>query len=695
MGRNSKHDILFEPVRIGPKIAHNRFYQVPHCTGFGTYKPHSQAHLRAMKAEGGWAVVCTEFAPISPESDNIPSHGSNLWDADDARNLAAMCRAVQSHGALAGIQLAHKGVHSGTGETRWHRVGASQLPSDLNSISVAKEMDRTDIVRVQNDWARAARAAREIGFDLIYIYVGDSYLPMQFLSEFYNKRTDDYGGSFENRARFFLETLARVREEVDGSCAVAVRMSVEALGPAGLSLDEALQVIKAADGLVDLWDVKIGTLGDMMTDAGTSRFVAENHQFSLTSRVREVTSKPIVGVGRLTDPDQMVENIRSGAWDLIGAARPSIADPFLPKKIEEGRYDEIRECIGANECLARHTRGHLGCTQNATAGEEYRRGWHPERFTRAQNADRDVLVIGAGPAGMECAIVLGKRGFGRVHLVDANAEPGGAFRWIPTLPGLGQWGRIVNWRAIQLGKLPNVELITGLRLDAEAVRDYGAEIVVVATGSRWAEQGLCPFSHEAIPGADARLGHVMTPEQIMRADKRAAGERIVVYDCEGDFLGTCLAERLALEGHAVTFVTSLEEVSPTSVERYEGALVRRRLHELGIAMHRRMTVAAVHEDRVEARDEFGEPLVFAADALVLLSHRVSNDGLYRELVADPQALAAEEIEAVYRVGGAVAPVQVGDAIFDGHRLAREIDSPNPAIPMPYKREQVFVTDAGE
>ncbi len=219
-----------------------------------------------------------------------------------------------------------------------------------------------------------------------------------------------------------------------------------------------------------------------------------------------------------------------------------------------------------------------------------------------------MLVIGAGPAGMECAIVLGKRGFGRVHLVDANAEPGGAFRWIPRLPGLGQWGRIANWWAIQLDKQANVELISRVRLNADEVREYGAEIVVVATGSRWSEQGVCPFSHEAIPGADACLAHVMTPEQIMRAGKRAKGEGVVVYDCEGDFLGTRLAERLALEGHAVTFVTALDEVSPTSVERYEGALVRRRLHELGIAMHRRTTLTAVHEDRVEARDEFGVPL---------------------------------------------------------------------------------------
>ena len=166
------------------------------------------------------------------------------------------------------------------------------------------------------------------------------------------------------------------------------------------------------------------------------------------------TAKPIVGVGRLTNPDRMAEIIRSGAWDLIGAARPSIADPFLPKKIEEGRYDEIRECIGCNICAAGAEYGNqIRCTQNATAGEEYRRGWHPEQFERAANADRDVLVVGAGPAGMECAIVLGKRGMRRVHLVEAEPEIGGIMRWVPRLPGLGEWGRVLNWRAVQLQKL--------------------------------------------------------------------------------------------------------------------------------------------------------------------------------------------------------------------------------------------------
>ena len=155
----------------------------------------------------------------------------------------------------------------------------------------------------------------------------------------------------------------------------------------------------------------------------------------------------------------MAEIVSSGVWDLIGAARPSIADPFLPQKIEEGRYDEIRECIGCNVCISKSENGHhLGCTQNPTAGEEYRRGWHPERFEPAANRDRGVLVVGAGPAGMECAVVLGRRGFEAVHLVDDAEELGGSMRWVRRLPGLGEWGRLVDWRHGQIGLLPNVEL---------------------------------------------------------------------------------------------------------------------------------------------------------------------------------------------------------------------------------------------
>ena len=162
---------------------------------------------------------------------------------------------------------------------------------------------------------------------------------------------------------------------------------------------------------MDLWDVNVGSIAEWSKDSGASRFfkraTSSNGPAACARRL-----PPIVGVARLTNPDRMAEIVSSGVWDLIGAARPSIADPFLPRKIEEGRYGEIRECIGINTCISKSETGHhLGCTQNATAGEEYRRGWHPERFEPVANADRDVLVVGAGPAGMECAIVLGKRGF--------------------------------------------------------------------------------------------------------------------------------------------------------------------------------------------------------------------------------------------------------------------------------------------
>jgi dimethylamine/trimethylamine dehydrogenase len=694
MARDPRHDILFEPVQIGPKTLRNRFYQVPHCTGFGSEKPLSQAHFRGMKAEGGWAAVCTEEALVSPDSDFWPVVSQRIWDADDARNLALMAEEAHRHGALAGVELTHGGAHGNARESRWPAVAPSQLASDYYSSVVAKAMELDDIRRIRSDWVRAARLVRDVGFDIVYVYGGHSYLPLQFLSPFYNKRTDDYGGSFENRARFWLETLEAVREAVGDDSAIAVRLCVEALGPAGVELEEGLGFVRLADHLVDLWDVNVGSIIEWSKDSGSSRFFEEGYQLEWTSRVREATAKPIVGVGRLTNPDRMAEIVRSGAWDLIGAARPSIADPFLPRKVEEGRYGEVRECIGCNICVMKAEEGnHIGCTQNATAGEEYRRGWHPERFEPAENRDRDVLVVGAGPAGMECAIVLGKRGFRRVHLVEAEPEIGGIARWIPRLPGLGEWGRILNWRTVQLSKLPNVEVLTGLRLDADGVREYGAEIVVVATGARWAGDGLNFVTHEPIPGADASLPHVLTPEQVMLEGKAPPGGRMLVFDAEGYFMAAGLAEKLAADGFSVELVTPHERVAPVCDETLEGPMLRRRLHDLGIAMRTGTMLAGIEPGRVAAADEFGEPLELEADAVFLVTQRLSDDVLYRELKAGAGTLADEGIEALYRIGDCVSPRIIAEAIFDGHRLGREIDSDDPGIPLPYKRERLVLETA--
>ena len=689
MPRDPRHDILFEPVRIGPKTLRNRFYQVPHCTGFGSEKPGSHARFRGMKAEGGWAAVCTEEALVSVDSDFWPVVSTRFWDDDDLRNLALMCDEAHRFDSLAGIELTHGGAHARAREARVPAVAPSQLASDYDHFVVPKTMEADDIRRVQADWVRAAKAARDAGFDIVYVYGGHSYLPLQFLSPFYTRRTDAHGGSLENRARFWLETLEVVREAVGDDCAIAVRLCVEALSPAGVALEEGLAFVRLADDLVDLWDVNVGSILEWSKDSGASRFFQEGYQLEWTSRVREATAKPIVGVGRLTNPDRMAEIVRSGAWDLIGAARPSIADPFLPKKVEEGRYGEVRECIGCNVCIIKAEAGnHIGCTQNATAGEEYRRGWHPERFEAVENRDRDVLVVGAGPAGMECAIVLGKRGFRRVHLAEAEREIGGVARWVPKLPGLGEWGRVLNWRTVQLGKLSNVEVLTGLRLDPEGVREYGAEIVVVATGARWAGDGLNFVTHGPIPGADASLPHVLTPEQIMLEGKTPPGGRVVVFDAEGYFMAAGLAEKLAGDGFSVELVTPHERIAPICDETLEGPMLREHLHGLGVRQRPGAMLTGIEPGRAAATDEFGEALELEADAVVLVTQRLSDDALYLELKAGAETLPDQGIEALYRIGDCVSPRIIAEAIFDGHRLGREIDSDNPAVPLPYRRERL-------
>jgi dimethylamine/trimethylamine dehydrogenase len=691
MPRDPRHDILFEPVRIGPKTLRNRFYAVPHCTGFGSEKPASQARFRATKAEGGWAAVCTEEALVSVNSDFWPIFSTRIWDDDDLTNLAVMCDEAHAHGSLAGIELAHGGAHARGRDARVPAVAPSQLTSDYDPFVTPKAMQLEDIRRVQSDWVAAARRSRDAGFDIVYVYGGHSYLPLQFLSPFYNRRTDAYGGSLENRARFWLETLELVREAIGDECAIAVRLCIEALGPAGVELDEGLGFVGLADHLVDLWDVNVGSITEWSKDSGTSRFFSEGYQLEWTGRVREVTAKPIVGVGRLTNPDRMAEIIASGAWDLIGAARPSIADPFLPKKIEEGRYGEIRECIGCNICAAGAEYGNqIRCTQNATAGEEFRRGWNPERFEPASNSDRDVLVIGAGPAGMECAIVLGKRGMRRVHLIEAEPEIGGLMRWVPRLPGLGEWGRVLNWRAVQLQKLRNVEVITGTRLDASGVHEYGAEIVVVATGARWAGDGVNFVTHDPIPGADASLPHVLTPEQIMLEGKVPPGERVVVFDADGYFVAPGLAEKLVAEGFQVELVTCHDLVSPLSDETLEGPLLRQHLHEAGIRMRTGCLLTAIQPGHLTANDHLGDSFELKADAVVLVTQRLSNEQLFLELQGDEEALRAEGIEAVYRIGDCVAPRLIAEAVFEGHRLGREIDAEDPAVPLPYQRERLVL-----
>ena len=692
MPRLPRHDILFEPVQIGPKTLRNRFYQVPHCTGFGVEKPWTQAAFRGMKAEGGWAAVCTEYCSISAETDESPYVSARLWDDEDARALRLMTEEAHRHGALAGVELWHGGLYAETRESRLPPLAPSQLSSDFDGITVPKTMLRADISRVQDEWVAAARRARDAGFDIVYVYGSHTYLPTQFLSPVYNRRTDGYGGSFENRSRFWLEAIELVRDAVGNDCAIAVRIAADTLEGSGVELAEGLEFIRRADPMVDLWDVTIGALsGWQRVDSGPSRFFEQGYQLEWSGQARQATEKPIVVVGRFTDPDRMAEVVRGGTVSLIGAARPSISDPFLPRKIEEGRYDEVRECIGCNACYSRSIWGrHLGCTQNATAGEEHRRGWHPERFERAGNAEKTALVVGAGPAGMECAIVLAKRGLELVHLVDADDDIGGCLRWVTRLPGLGEWGRLIDYRRVQIERLANLQFVPNTFMGPPDARDYGADIVVVAVGARWSSDGFSGITRSAIRGADADPMRVLTPEQVMVEGRRPPGSRVCVIDYEGYFTGAGIAEVLRAEGREVELLTCFDLVAHYCDQTLEGVRLRRRLHDLGIAAHRGSTATGIDPSGVDAADEFGSPFRIECDGVVLVTQRMSQDAFHRGLVADGEAVAAAGVEQVHAIGDCVAPRLIADAIFDGHRLAREIDSPDPSRPLPYLRERPLV-----
>ena len=353
MDVDERYKILFEPVKIGPVVTPNRFYQVPHCNGMGFRDVSGMVALRAIKAEGGWGVVCTEQVEIHHTSEIAPYIELRIWDDKDLPVLSRITNAVHIHGALAGIELAYNGMNGPNLYSREVPLGPSDLPTVTfsNDPVQARAMTKRDITNLRRWHRNAALRSKAAGFDIVYVYGAHGLgAPQHFLSRRYNQRTDEYGGSLKNRARLLIELIEDTKDAVGDTCAVACRIGVdELIGEEGIHREEMLELFSEIGELPDLWDL---TLCSWDIDSRTSRFGEEGHQEPFVSGFKQLTSKPVVGVGRFTSPDAMVSQIRRGVLDLIGAARPSIADPFLPKKIAEDRLEDIRECIGCNICVS-------------------------------------------------------------------------------------------------------------------------------------------------------------------------------------------------------------------------------------------------------------------------------------------------------------------------------------------------------
>lgn len=679
--RSSRYDILFEPVRIGPKVAKNRFYQVPHCNGGGYRDPSAVVEMRRTKAEGGWGVIFTEQTEIHPTSEITPFIEQRLWDDRDIPALARMAEAMKSHGALAGIQLAYSGIN---GPNLYSRevplavTGGPILTFTADPVQ-ARTIDRDDI-RELRGWFRAAiRRAKAAGFDLVCLYGAHGFGIFQhFLSRVTNQRSDEYGGSLENRSRFVREVIAEAREEMKGEMAITLRLSLHEAGALGLRNAEVRDFIALNSDLPDLWDLAHGTWENC---SGTSRFVPEAGQEELVRGIRELTPRPVVGVGRFTSADEMVRQVKEGILDFIGAARPSIADPFLPKKIEEGRFEDIRECIGCNICVSGDMTGAISrCTQNTAFMEEWRKGWHPER-ARPKGPSESVLIVGGGPAGLEAALQLGKRGY-RVALAEATTTLGGRVARERGLPGLSAWGRVADYRTGQIAPMPNVETYLDSRMTADDVLEMGFQHVAIATGASWRRDAVARLHLAPIPTDPAMP--LFTPDDII-AGEGPAGARVLLYDDDHFYMGSVIAEALVARGCQVDLVTPATKVAEWTENTLEQGVIMRRLLSLGVTVIPSKAPAAIAAGEVTLECTWtGDRSATPADAVVMVTSRLPNDGLYQELKARDWRAAG--ILSLKLIGDAAAPGPIAWATYAGRRYAEELDAPDRGDALSFRRE---------
>jgi 2,4-dienoyl-CoA reductase-like NADH-dependent reductase (Old Yellow Enzyme family) len=655
--------ISLTPITLGGVTVKNRIYRPPHqmhMCEMGRVTERFIAYHEA-RAAGGTGLIILEAAPVHHKSGTSP-RVLHVWDDGAVEGVAKLAERLSSHGARVFIQLLHGGMHGfpWDGSPPWAPSAGLQ---GYMMAGPAVEMTKGMINEVIESYVAAARRMVAAGLHGVEVHAAHGYLPQQFLGEATNRRTDEYGGSFENRSRFLMETMRALRAALPADFALGARVGPELdVGLPGMAENERVMVALEQEDLVDFFDTSVGdAIRGEFTAASLSR--PAGYQLPYLENVASRIRTPVLVTGRFRTIAEADEVIRSGQGAMVGMVRAQIADPEIVRKTVEGRMAEIRPCIGCNQrCAGGVPYGDVGCAVNPGAGRELMIG--DDKLAPAATPKR-VVVVGGGVAGMEAARVAALRGH-RVVLHETLPELGGEVRYVARrAPKMGDFGDIAVWQVAELRRL-GVEIHTGSQVEAADLVADPAEVVVVATGSRPRMDGLQQHRPgHVVAGAD--LPHVISAHDVLSAPAERLGRTALVLDDLGHYEAVAAAEHLIEAGLAVTYVTRHASFAPLldmafrSTPAYERMSLTGRFRFRGRALLDRIEQgrATIFDPSIDSGPE-----VVPADTVVLVGYNLSRNEL-------ASALAGSGKQVVC-VGGALSPRFLEHAIGDGFRVGAEI-----------------------
>jgi 2,4-dienoyl-CoA reductase-like NADH-dependent reductase (Old Yellow Enzyme family)/thioredoxin reductase len=670
-----KFKMLFEPVEVGPVVLRNRVVSSANYSAMSEngFFGERIALYHAEKAKGGVALTITEELAVHPTTEFGLPRNVRAFDQNVIPGFKLFTGLVHRYGAQTVGQLWHGGIHVFNRDPSNMKIqpvwAVSPVPSvaDPDGSTVPKEMTIEDIRELQEGYARTAQNLLEGGFDGVEIHSSHGYLPQQFLSPLYNKRSDRYGGSRENRMRFLLELVEILHGVTRGEKILGIRLLGDELFPGGLTIDEMKIVASMADstGKVDYFNVTHGSIQHNVHLNVPPMYYEHGFLVHLAARIkRNVKRAKVFAVGRITSPIQADDIISRGDADLVVMMRAQIADPELVRKAEEGRLDDIIPCIGCNQACLGHvlTWGiPISCILNPTVGRE--KQWGIGTLTKAERR-KHVLVVGAGPAGCEASIVAAKRGHD-VTLIERNNRVGGQVRLASLLPGREEFGLAIDYWEGQLQKL-NVEVLLNKEATESDILNGPYDSVVIATGSTADRSGFSPiFSVESrIQGLEGNE-IVCTVDEIVSGVKKA-GYNVVVYDDQGDIKGVSVAEMLLNEDREVEVVSRLDMLGQF-VDVMTRVAAQIRVFRKNVKFTPDNIIKRINERELTLMNIYSgiESKRTEVDTLVLITWRHANKSLY-------DSLRGKFNGGLYCIGDAVSPRTVEEAVYEGHKVGREI-----------------------